>query len=920
MNADDRSRRALSLFDELVDLDADLRAARLSRLREEDTALYAEIVALLEADSREGLLEKTVLSLLAAPEPSGEIPSRIGPWRITGVAGRGGMGAVYFGERDDGQFQQRAAIKLIRVGMDTPELRARFLRERQILAALEHPHIATLLDGGVTDTGAPYFAMQRVEGAPIDDWCDAKHATVRERVALFLQVCAAVQHAHQNLIVHRDLKPSNILVDAEGQAKLLDFGIARLLEAGPEMTYERPHTPEYAAPEQIAGGAITTATDVYGLGVVLYQLICGRPPREADEPLPRAVAQAPAETVRARGVASTKQLLREVRGDLSAIAHKCLQKEPARRYASVGALAQDLRAWLERRPVAARRQTRGYVVTRFIARNRFAVAAAAAVLVAIAGGVTGVLWQAEKARAAAAEAQAQLDYLRGLLEVLAPSTAEARELDRSRLIAEAARRARAELTGRPASLAGVELALAQVAHAVGDYRQAEQLADSAHALRISVYGASSLEVAETAVVAAQTKIRISPPRFEEAARLLDGAIAILRHRAPGSAELAGALQTRSTVEGEQNRLAEQEVFIREAAAICEGPACREAPCERVWRELGAIASQKRQPHEAIAHYTRAWEARKKRLGAQHASTLDLASMLAWAKAEAGDLDGGLALAEDVYRAYQDIYTQPNEKTLRGQLRLFRLARRAGQRERAMALIDDYLQHARRVFGEQHPDTVLGYSDRGSLLYNLGRFEEAAAEFARASSAYAAMDNGINAALTRSFQGEALREAGRPAEALPLQIEAVATLRRLYPDGEHVMLGRALSSLGVTESALRDHARALEHHAEAMAMQRRLHAPGLSHAANAQAFYGKALFDLGRRREGEAELRAAVEALAPLRDDVPNQYWEPVALLTLVACANGAPDCESLKALSRQAEGVALAATTQRRLREALGEE
>ena len=172
MNADERTRRALQLFDELVDLPADERAAALTRLALEDAELHAQVFSLLEADAKQsGVLERTVASLLPGTE-NDELPARIGPWRVTGVAGRGGMGAVYLGERDDGQFQQRAAIKLIRVGMDTPQLRARFLRERQILAALEHPHIATLLDGGVTETGAPYFAMQRVEGQPIDAWCD----------------------------------------------------------------------------------------------------------------------------------------------------------------------------------------------------------------------------------------------------------------------------------------------------------------------------------------------------------------------------------------------------------------------------------------------------------------------------------------------------------------------------------------------------------------------------------------------------------------------------------------------------------------------------------------------------------------------------------------------------------------------------
>ncbi|MGV3620307.1 MAG: protein kinase domain-containing protein [Archangium sp.] len=912
---DDRSRRALDLFDELVELDADARERALGELR--DPRLRVEVEALLEADARhDGVLERDVATLLPDAD---EWPARIGPWRITGIAGRGGMGAVYLGERADGQFQQRAAIKLIRLGMDTPQLRARFLRERQILAALEHPHIATLLDGGVTDTGAPYFAMQRVEGQPINAWSDERKLTIRQRVELFLQVCAAVQHAHQNLIVHRDLKPANILIEHDGRAKLLDFGIAKLLDDGIDATKERPHTPDYAAPEQMTGGSITTATDVFSLGVVLHGLLCGRPPREATEPLSRAVTNTSEDMARARGVSSKQQLAREVRGDLSAIVQHCLEEDPARRYASVNALAEDLRAWLDGRPVTARNPTRSYLLKKFVARNRFGVAAATVLLLAIIGGVAGVLWQAGKARKSAAEAQAQLDYLGHLLQVLAPSTAEARELDRSRLIAEATQRARAELK-EPASLAGVEFALAQVAVGVGDYKQALDLADSAYALRAKTFGADSLPAAEVAALAGAVRILVSPPRFDEAGKMLDEAIAVIRAQAPNSALLVEALQKRSTVFGDQNKLAEQKTLISEAIALCEQPAGREAACEEVWSEQGSIASQQRKPEDAIGPYKRAYESRKARLGAEHAKTLAVAGMLAWSQAEANDLAGGLKLAEEVHAAYQRIFTQPNDTSLRAQLRLFRIAKRAGQMERAVTLIDDYLVQAVRVFGEHNPNTTLGYSDRASLLYGLGRFEESAAGFGHVADEYAAQKNEISSALTRTFQGEALREAGKPAEGLPLQSENVAKLRTLYPKGEHILLGRTLTSLALTEQALGRLDRAIELHTEAAAMLRKLQTAKSTHGANAEGFLAKARFDAGKTQEGEAMLRAVEKELAPYKADAINQYWEPFALLTEVACANGAADCETLKQQAREALSLsALSAVSKRRLHTALGE-
>ena len=256
MSVTDLNQRALALFDELLDLELDARDARLARLAAEDARLHAQVLALLRADAVEaGVLEQRPDTLFpGGPGPDeGEDPMlgrRIGPWRIVGIIGRGGMGAVYRGERADGEFQQQAAIKLIRRGLDHPELRRRFLRERQILARLRHPNIATLLDGGVNEQGAPYFAMEFIDGLPIDAWCDEHRADLPARVRLFLQVCHAVQHAHQSLTVHRDLKPSNILVTPDGQARLLDFGIAKLLEddADEGTTVDRPFTPEYAAP------------------------------------------------------------------------------------------------------------------------------------------------------------------------------------------------------------------------------------------------------------------------------------------------------------------------------------------------------------------------------------------------------------------------------------------------------------------------------------------------------------------------------------------------------------------------------------------------------------------------------------------------------------------------------------------------
>ncbi len=919
MNSDERSRQALALFDELVEADEATRAARLAHVLASDAELHREVSALLEADAKDGVLDRAPLLGVATEEP---LPEKIGPWRVTGIAGRGGMGAVYLGQRADGQFQQFVALKLIRTGMDTPELRARFLRERQILAALKHPNIATLLDGGVTETNAPYFAMERVEGVPIDEWCDARKASLEQRVRLFLQVCAAVQHAHQNLIVHRDLKPGNILVGPSGEVKLLDFGIAKLLGGEAGATSDQPHTPQYAAPEQLHDGVITTATDIYGLGVVLHRLLSGTVPRGAAddrEPLSRVALKVEEEDARARGFTSRQALSKRLRGDLSAIVLQCLQAEPDKRYPTANALAKDLEAWLAGAPVTARAQTRGYLLRKFISRNWRAVTLVSLAVVAILAGIAGALWQADKARKAAAESQAQLDYLSSLLQVLAPSTAEARELNRSKLLQEATEKARSELGSRPASLASVEYALGEVAMNVGDYPLAMVLADSSYERRVALFGADSLESAKSLVLAAAARTEASPPKFDDALAKLDDALVVLRKRAAATAALVDALQKRAAVLSEQEKLAEHDVTIGEAATLCEGALSANEVCEMVWLEQGSHQSHQRLPLKAIPFLQRALEARRKRLGEDHASTLELASMLAWAQAEAGDLATGLKTGEKVYEAYQRIYTQPTDTSLRATLRLSRLHKRSGEMERAVELADEYIRNARKLYGEDNPNTTLGLSDRASLLFGQGRYEEATEQFIEVARAYRKSGGDLNAAIVDGFAGDAMREAGRAADAIPLQRNEVEVMKKKYPNAQHVMLARALVSLGLSESAARDFAPAVTHVTEGYEMHRALQGDATV-VGNARALRGKVLFDAGKREEGLAELRGALKDLEGSREGSPNQYWEPFAFLTIAACSAKADDCASLKATCVEASKLPLAATTQARMKLALSPE
>lgn len=401
-----------ALFDEARTLPPGQRAALLAQRAGNDEALIRDVQALLDsAETRGDLFDRPAAALLGTePIPGLRPGSRVGAYRVLGLVGRGGMGEVYRAERADGQFQQQVALKLIR--REAVDQLERFHDERNILARLEHPGIARLYDGGVSDDGRPYMAMEWVEGQPITDWCAGHHADLALRLDVFLQVCDAVGYAHRNLLVHRDLKPGNVLVTQDGRAKLLDFGVAKLLtDASDETLTQAPLTPAYAAPEQLITGTITTATDVYALGLILFELLTGqRPFHRPQMSLPALLDQQQRETAPAPSAVASK-LDRAVvtpkglRGDLDAIVGYALRREPERRYRSAAELADDLRRHLEGQPVLARPESLRYTLGTFIRRNRTAAAFAALAVAALVIGLAAALWQAQKARIAAQTAE-----------------------------------------------------------------------------------------------------------------------------------------------------------------------------------------------------------------------------------------------------------------------------------------------------------------------------------------------------------------------------------------------------------------------------------------------------------------------------------------------------------------------------------
>ena len=644
----------------------------------DDPALIAEARALLRADEASGLMDELSPHFSPISQVLEHVqPDRIGAYKVVGELGRGGMGVVYVADRADGEFRQRVAIKLVpSTDVDDP-LHQRFLAERQILAALAHPNIARLLDGGVTDDGRPYLVMEYVDGVPITTYCDNHRLDVPARLRLFTEVCAAVQHAHQNLVVHRDLKPTNILVSADGHAHLLDFGIAKLInpafgaaQSPVTRVDSRMMTPEYASPEQVRGESLTTASDIYSLGVLLYELLCGSSPYRLTSGSPVELATAICEqdpeppsvrSTRAAGTASGRmpdtaaelrgtsadRLARLLDGDLDSIVLMAMRKEPSRRYRAADMLRQDIERYLAGLPVLAHRDSRRYRLQKFLRRHKVEAAAAVIVLVALVTGLSAAVYQGrratrerDRAEQALAESTGVTNFLMEMFQTGAPGEPTPAQLSALDLLARGAARAD-ELASQPIVQARLLDVVGQLSLSLGQYDEAQRRLEQAVAIRRSALGSQSLDLATSLIHLAW--VYRDRNEYPPATKLVDEALEIRRAALPAThADIADALF-------ERGRLAfatEQESYFRQAIAI---PANTPAMVERRVSWLQSLATNLRRQgrlEEAVTTAREALAAAEQSFGSEHAAT---GSAMIHVADHVSDIEQDIAAAEQLYR-------------------------------------------------------------------------------------------------------------------------------------------------------------------------------------------------------------------------------------------------------------------------------
>lgn len=856
MNSPELWPRIEALFHAALERDPADRAAFVTAEAGGEAELAAEVLSLLDAaepaDDRVGEAVATVKRLAGADELAP--PERIGPYRILRELGRGGLATVYLAQRDE-PFRMEVALKLVRRGLDTEEIVQRFRQERQILASLDHPHIAHLLDGGTTADGRPYFVLERIEGEPIDRYAAQAGLSLEARLRLFLDVAGAVAYAHTRLVVHRDLKPTNVLVTHEGSVKLLDFGIAKLLD--PELDPEtavatrqglRLLTPAFASPEQARGLPATTATDVYSLGVLLYRLVTGRHPFPlaglasaealerallgADPPPPsQCLAKAPEEVEDPlwHGPEALASLRRRLAGDLDGILLTALAREPEQRYPSVERLADDLLRHLEGRPVSARRPTWRYRAGRFARRNKLALAAAGLAGAGLVGGAAAALWQAaqagqarDRAEAALAESETQRataeavsGFLVDLFEVSDPAQSRGVDISARQLLDAGAARVRTALGPEPQVQTAMLDTLGQVYLKLGDAEAAEPLLRDALAL--------------------QTRIGAPP----DSAAAVQGRLGlVLVHR--------GAF--------------EQAVTELKAALASQRLSASPDELAVTLNALGMARYQQRSFDQAEGALVRAWALRRRTFGAAHTATVETLNNLAAVWYQKRRLDAAEAAMREALAFHRASLGEDHPQVATNLNNLAALLLERKRSEEARPLVELALSLRRRLFAPTHTQLAETLNNLGKIAHAQGDLGSARAAFeeALANSRVTLGPEHPNISAILINLGDLDVDQGAWTAAEVRFREALAQRRRSLPAG-HQRLAAPLTRIGLV-LVLQGRAAAAEPFlTEALALQQEQPA-GSWRRAETESAWGGCLLARGRRAEAREILVGALPHL------------------------------------------------------------
>jgi serine/threonine-protein kinase len=847
-------------LDAALDRDSADRAAFLADLRRRDPAVAASVDRLLRAiDAGPSLLDRAlpeiapdlVVGCLEPGESAAPPVEAVGPYRLLREIGRGGMGEVYLAERSDGQYQKQVAVKLVRPGVDRAGLERRFERERQILATLEHPNIARLIDGGVTDAGLPYLVLEYVEGSRIDEYCERKALGPLGRLDLFDRVAGAVEFAHQKLVVHRDLKPGNILVSDAGEVKLLDFGIAKLLDEDPAVggvtrTGALLATPEYASPEQVRGEPVSAATDVYALGVILYELLSGRRPYRATSATPHDLAVAICEELPPRP---------GLGGDLDAIVLMALAKEPAHRYGSVQQLRDDLERYRRGFPVRARPATRRYRAGKFLRRNRGKLVATTLVTGAVVAGLAATTWQARSAQREARRAERVVAFLSGIFQVSDPDRSGGGEVTARQLLDRGAAQLDRELGTEPALRADMLRTIGVLYQRLGHYPQARALIERSGTVLDSI-GAGPLDRATQAAALVSVLHDLGD---DAAAEVRAREVLEVRRRSLGESDpqVSKSLSDLAVVLARRGAYDEADSLYRRALAL-ERRRSDDSSAATTLNNLALVHQARGRTAEARRLQEEALALDRQRFGEEHTRVATDLQNLASTLTMEGAYDSAEALLTRAIRVRERLLGPDHPLVATALGALANTYGEHGRLDSAASLNRRVLELRERALGARHPLVAESYNNLAVTEYRRARFDLAATAIGRALEIWrpALGDTHPTFLTALNNLGAIKRAGGDLAGAEPVLREVLALRRRRF--GEvHASVAQSYNNLALLLDARGARAEAEASFREAERVWRA--ALGEKHVTVAEALLGRGrlLCAAGRAAEGEPLLREAV---------------------------------------------------------------
>lgn len=928
----ERWNRIQSLFEKALELDPSARENFLKHECGDDKELFDEVVTLISADEKQHSIFSGSAGDYIAHDDANLDGKIFGSYRTIKQIGSGGMGSVYLAERIDGHFEQKVALKIVKPGMNSNEIVRRFEDERQILARLQHPNIARLLDGGISDSGLPYFTLEYVEGKPITDYCDENNLTIEERLELFKKVCEAVLYAHQNLVIHRDIKPGNILVQEDGTVKLLDFGIAKVFEDDESQknltrTGLRIMTPEYASPEQVRGEPVSTATDIYSLGLILYQLLTGCPPYEVTstsalemeriicltEPqkpstmISKILSSPDSNQKSSPGFISQKRkttilkLRKRISGDLDNICLMAIRKEPGRRYSSIAQFITDIDNHLTGLPVIARKSTASYRAKKFIRRHKAGVivAASAVLIVAILTTVYFIQLAEErdKAQLEAEKSKKVSEFLTGIFQLSDPEYSKGESITARELLDNGVKRIENELSDQPEVLANMLGVMGNVYKNLGLYPNALILLQRAYSINDSLLGSRSPETAKSLNDLAG--INFVMGEYGPAIEKFNKAIAIRKSiYGEESLETAESKNDLAMVLREEGDYEEAEILLNASLSVRKKFLSSGSPeVAQSMNNLGLLKDDLGKYDEAKKLFEESLKIKEKLYGKIHPSVTETMGNLAFLLRQMGEYDEASKLFNETLEIDKKLFGDIHPAISTDLYNIASITALIGDLNSAEKLYTEVLELDKKLLGEEHPYIALDLNNLAGILSDKGDFEKAEDIYKESLAMNKKIygDEHPEVATSLSNLGVMYNRWGKLSRAEPL-LKSALDMRIKLLGKNHPNTVTSVNIYAGILASMKKYNEAVEYYRESLSL--RIEMLGEDHPQTANAFIGmgSALIETNEFKEAEEKINKGIEAY---KKKLPADHWNISYAQSILG------KCYSREGKHEQAEGILL---------------